>query len=275
MDKRSLVLYLSGLAAAGAVVGLAASCSDQPRIKCTATHGAFAAVYTPMGTPCELPGGATKGEEIGVEAYNYPLPDKSNLDPNRGSLGFQPLAIAEQIGHRGPDPNTMNKPYALGDWTTAEPTGDNWCAVASPNDIQQDLPAVPAVPGVDGGMGTPFEPSLSVTYKWSNVRFYNTPAAPGNQMVADLVYTRQDGPGPDGGAAPPPCTATYHVTALWPVAHCDADPPATGIDETKCSPFADPSKNRPTGSGISPEIAYRCDPDLMLCVLAKEPPSFK
>ena len=273
MDKRSLVIYLSGLAAAGAVVGLAASCSDQPRIKCTAGHGAFAAVYTPVGggmDPCGMP-----GEEIGVEAYNYPLADGTNLDPNRGSLGMQPLPIAEEIGHRGPDPNTAHKPFALGDWATAEPTADNFCTVTNPNEIQQDLAAIPAVPPSDAGPGEPFHPSLSVNYKWSNVRFYNTPAAPGNQLVADLVYTRQEGPGEDGGAAPPPCTATYRVVGLWPVAHCDADPPATGIDETKCSPFADPAKNRPTGSGISPDIATKCDPVLQLCVLAREPPSFK
>jgi hypothetical protein len=142
VDKRSLVLYLSGLAAAGAVVGLAASCSDQPRIKCTAGHGPFAAVYTPMGgpDPCGMP-----GELIGVEAYNYPLADNSNLDPNRGSLGMQPLVIADEIGHRGPDSNAAHKPYALGDWGSAEPGGDNFCTVPNPNVIEQDQFEVPVV----------------------------------------------------------------------------------------------------------------------------------
>src|SRR6185503_9755250 len=130
VDKRSLVLYLSGLAAAGAVVGLAASCSDQPRIKCTAGHGLFAAVYTPMGgaDPCGMP-----GEEIGVEAYNDPLPDNSNLDPNKGSLGMQPVDMG--AGDRA-DTNAAHKPYALGNWGSAEPTGDNFCAVVSPNEIE-------------------------------------------------------------------------------------------------------------------------------------------
>ena len=37
---------------------------------------------------------------------------------------------------------------------------------------------------------------------------------------------------------------------------------------TPITPRADP-----TGSGISPDLAYRCDPVLNLCVLAKDPPS--
>jgi hypothetical protein len=273
VDKRSLVLYLSGLAAAGAVVGLAASCSDQPRIKCTAGHGPFAAVYTPKGgaDPCNMP-----GEMIGVEAYNYPLSDQSNLDPNKGSLGMQPLAIADEIGNRGPDTNAAHKPYALGDWGSAEPGGDNFCAVPSMNDIEQDLPAVPAVPpGPDGGGASPFVPSKSVKYHWTNVRFYNTPASPGTQLIADLSYSEQIGPGADGGAPPAPCTGEYKVVGLWPAFDCTDDNNPMAIDETKCSPFADPSKNRPTGSGISPDLATKCDPNLHLCVLAKDPPSFK
>ena len=274
MDKRSLVLYLSGLAATGAVVGLAASCSDQPRIKCTAGHGAFAAVYTPKGggaDPCGMP-----GEQIGVEAYNFPLGDKSNLDPNNGSLGLEPIDLAAHIDeHGGKDTSNGRLPYSLGKWATSEPTGDDFCTVENPNAIEQDLPFVPGKPPTtpDAGDGEDPIPSLYMKYAWSNVRFYNTPASSGTQLVADLSFTRTDG-AEDGGAGTP-CTAEYHVVGLWPAFDCSADPPAMGIDETKCSPFADPSKNRPTGSGISPDLATRCDPVLKLCVLAKEPPSFK
>jgi hypothetical protein len=48
-----------------------------------------------------------------------------------------------------------------------------------------------------------------------------------------------------------------------------------GIDESKCSTEPDNSKGRPTGSGISPDLATRCHPELKMCVLAKEVPSFK
>ena len=270
MDKRSLVLYLSGLAAAGAVVGLAASCSDQPRIKCTAGHGPFAAVYTHTGgMDCGL-----KGDMIGVEAYNYPLPGNTNVDPKRGSVGIQPLAIDEELAkHRAPDPNPAHKPYAHSDWATSEPTADNFCTAPNMNVIEQDLGEVPAVPPSDAGPGSPSSPPISLRYEWTNVRFYNTPAAPGTQLIADLAYTKTTH-GVDGGMGTT-CSGTFKVTGLWPAVHCEDDMDPTKADPTKCSPEPDLSKNRPTGSGISPDIAWRCDETLLLCVLAKDPPSFK
>jgi hypothetical protein len=271
VDKRSLVLYLSGLAAAGAAVGLAASCSDQPRIKCTAGHGPFAAVYAHVSgeTGC-----APLGEQIGVEAYNYPLPDNSNLDPNRGSLGMQSIEFTDEIDHHpgaAADMDPSHKPYSLGDWGSAEPLSDEFCNVPQMNASEQVLGPVDAGPLLpDGAPTTPAIPAVSVKYEWKNVRFYNTPASPGTQLIAELTYTRSE-----GGAAP--CTATVKVTGLWPAFSCEAEDPMDpdGIDETLCSPFPDNSKGRPTGSGISPDIDYYCHPDLKLCVLKKDPPSFK
>jgi hypothetical protein len=49
--------------------------------------------------------------------------------------------------------------------------------------------------------------------------------------------------------------------------------PAPVGDENLCSPYADPAMGRATGSGLNPDFAVRCDPDLLLCVLSKEPPS--
>ena len=150
----------------------------------------------------------------------------------------------------------------------------------SPNDIEQEYPYVPKGPDLpDGGAGPAAVPALSVKYTWTNVRFYNTPASPGTQLVADLNYTRTEGQA-DGGAGSP-CTAQYHVVGLWPAVDCTADdlpdggPPPEPTDVTKCSPDPDNSKNRPTGSGISPDLATKCDENLHLCVLQREPPSFK
>ena len=267
MDKRSLAMYLSGLVAAGAVVGLAASCSDQPRIKCTAGHGPFSAVYNvTSGTP----GCAPPGEQIGVEAYNYPLPDNSNVDPRRGSLGMAPLELADRVGHHPADTNPAHKTFSLGDWTSAEPGPDEFCVVNNPNPIEQDLVYVPAVPpGPDGGGAVPAFPSLSIKYEWNNVRFYNTPALPGTQLVADLVYTRNEGQA-DGGAGTP-CTANIRVVGLWPAVDCTDDDNPMITDPTKCSPEPDNSKGRPTGSGINPDLKTKCEPDLHLCVLLSEP----
>jgi hypothetical protein len=277
-------LYLSGLVAAGAVAGLAASCSDQPRIKCTAGHGPFAVVYTHAGgdtgcVPGYDPTAQYGGEQVGVEAYNYPLPGNTNLDPNRGSLGMQSIDLTDRI-HQRPTPDTARKPYSLGDWGSSEPGPDDFCRVPSMNEAEQHLAFVPAVPpGPDGGGGAAAIPAENIKYSWTNVRFYATASSTGAQLIADLTYSRAVGT-PDGGApgdpgSPPPCTETVKAVGLWPVAHCEHDDNPDLIDETKCSPEPDNSKGRPLGSGISPDLATKCDPVLKLCVLQRDPPSFK
>lgn len=271
MDKRSLVFYLSGLAAAGAVVAIAASCSDQPRIKCTATHGPFATVYS-GGLPC-MPA----GEEHGVEAYNDALPDKSNLDINHGHLAIAPIDLNHQIDiHPGDagDPESSHQKYSMGKWTTSEPDPNNFCYVdPAEHDTETNLGYIPAVPGdpVDGGGAKAAVPAYSAKYHWRNVHFYATATLTGNQMVADLDLTRTVGLA-DGGPGEP-CVGTVHVVGLWPLVDCAADDPADtdGLDETKCSPEADNSKGRPTGSGISPDLKTICHPVLHQCVLPGEP----
>jgi hypothetical protein len=266
VDKRSLVFYLSGLAAAGAAVGLAASCSDQPRIKCTAGHGPFAAVYTLVDGP---PGCAPPGEQIGVEAFNYPLPDGTNLDPNNGSVGLQSVEFTDEIGHHPPDPDPNRKPYAIGNWGSPEPGPDNFCTVPAITVAEQVLGPVDAgAPLPDGAPSTPAVPAFSAKYEWSGVRFYNEPRSPGTQLIADLTYTKSV-----GGAAP--CTAKVKVVGLWPAWPCAHDDDPMAIDESKCSPYPDNSKGRPAGAPISPDLLTRCDPELKLCVLARDPPAFK
>jgi hypothetical protein len=272
VDKRSLVLYLSGLAAAGAAIGLAASCSDQPRIKCTAGHGPFAVVYTHVGgdTGCAPAG----GEQVGVEAYNYPLDDGTNVNPNRGSLGMQSFDLTDQMHARSTE-DKAHLPYSKGDWASSEPGADNFCNVLPMNEAEQHLAYVPAVPpGPDGGGAKAAIPAVNIKYSWSNVRFYNTPGSPGTQLIADMTYTKVVGDAM-GSAPSVSCTETVKAVGLWPAAPCGHDTDPMQIDESKCSPFPDNSKGRPLGSGIGPDIASKCDANLHLCVLAKDPPSFK
>jgi hypothetical protein len=212
---------------------------------------------------------------MGIEAYNYGLPGNTNLDPNRGRLALAPLDLNGIIGeHAKSDPDTTHLPYSIGDWLTPEPDNSNFCTVKDPNDTVQNLPYEPGVTYPDGGGIDPV-PSYSATYHWSNVRFYNTPALPGTQLVADLTLTTVQGL--DDGGTEAPCTGTVHVVGLWPLVDCSADPledgglPSPPIDETKCSAEADNAKGRPTGSGISPDLKTRCDPTLKLCVLQSEP----
>jgi hypothetical protein len=218
------------------------------------------------------------GEQMGVEAYNYALPDGTNLDPNRGSLAIAPIDLHAQIdSHPGPaaDSNTAHNKWSLGDWLTPEPAPDNFCTVKDPYDTEQNLGFIPGTPATDAGPGDDPVPSFSAKYHWKSVRFYNTPSLPGTQLVADLDLTFTQGTA-DGGTEAP-CTGSVHVVGLWPAVDCTSDPlpdggaPPSPIDETKCNPEADPSKGRSMGSGISPDLKTRCDAVLHLCVLPGDP----
>jgi hypothetical protein len=203
---------------------------------------------------------------MGVEAYNYALPDGTNLDPNRGSLAIAPLDLHAQIDSHPAsdtpaddlsdrDPN--HKKWSLGDWLTPEPDSANFCTVKDPYDTEH------------GGAGDPAILAYSAKYHWKSVRFYNTPTFPGTQLVADLDLTFSNGL-PDGGLDTP-CTGAVHVVGLWPAVGCASDDDPKAIDPSKCSAEADNSKGRPSGSGISPDLKTVCDPVLQLCVLPGEP----
>lgn len=47
------------------------------------------------------------------------------------------------------------------------------------------------------------------------------------------------------------------------------------VNEALCSPFPDPALGLYTGSGINVDFAVRCDPELLFCVLRKDPPSLR
>ena len=112
----------------------------------------------------------------------------------------------------------------------------------------------------------------SVSYVWSNVRFYVTANDPGTIMSANVQITE--------GA----CVATYDAIGVWPDAECTTD--------ADCSPEADYTANppRPLGSGINPDYATVCSDNVIVdgppssggsfstikaCVPAKPFPSLK
>jgi hypothetical protein len=159
--------------------------------------------------------------------------------------------------NRAPDPNPANRPYALGNFKTADPGPDDFCEVPSFEPSVQELGPVDA--GPDGGGG---KPAVSLKYEWKNVRFYVTAAQAGVQMIGDLFYTK------DG------CTAQYKVTALYPSTSCSVnvdDAGTKGPSQELCLP-PDLDKGR-RGSAINSDVATYCDPELLLCVLARDPPS--
>ncbi len=311
MDNRSLVLFLSGLAAAGAAACIAVSCSDQPRPKCTSGRGPFAAVYTPSGATA-TGDCAVKGQRIGVEAYNPPNSDRTNADLSKGLIAVKGAGIQDAIDSHGgtPDPDTTHKTLSIGNFATSEPGGDNYCDVPTLNPAEQNLPFVPEVPPMpipDAGPdaftpAVPAVPGQHIKYEWSNIKVVVKPSGLGTQLVGDLSYTA-DNTTPDAGTQA--CTQTYHVRAVFPSVDCHklddmgnpVDPPT--MDFCHCLPYADPDNNRTTGSGLSPDFfgppaplghdpgacesnpanaaameaqaKLKCDPDLFLCVLKGDP----
>jgi hypothetical protein len=273
MDHRNLILFLSGLAAVGAAVTIAVSCSDQPKVKCTAGRGRFAASYT---TAMALPDAGCNmlGEELGVEVYNQPNAGGTNIDPSKQSIWIRGQSISNAIGERGGVPDMAHSQNSIGQFETAEPGDDTFCKVGNLTPAEQDLP--------DAG---DFPPT-SIKYEWSNLRFVVAPRTEGSQLVGDLTYTR------DG------CTANYHVTALYPAVTCEVD--GTALDFCKCLYYGDPTPeyDRPKGSGISPDLfgfaptfgdaacdksaaqaqamedasKVKCDHVTHLCVLKGDPP---
>jgi hypothetical protein len=274
VDNRDTKLFLAGLAAVGLAVVIAASCSDQPKTRCTTGRGRFAATFK-SSAPLPDAGCALAGEDIGVETFNPPLGDGKGVDIERATVWMRGQSMTDAIQVQGaPDP--AHPLDAIGDFSTSTPGDDKFCHVGAIKPAEQVLP------GTDAGIAP-----TSIKYEWSNVRFVVAPEALGTQMAGDLSYTR------DG------CTVAYHVTALYPSVRCEVD--GTARDFCKCLPYGDPTPeyDRPIGSGISPDLfgfgaprfgdqacdvseanaqamedasKVRCDHVTHLCVLKGEPP---
>jgi hypothetical protein len=269
VDNRSLVLFLSGLAATGAAVVIAVSCSDQPRPKCTSGRGPFAATYVPTGATA-TGDCVVKGQRIGVEAYNPPNSDRTNADLSKGLIAVKGAGIQDAIDLHGgtPDTDTTHKAISIGNFATSEPGGDNFCDVPSLNAAEQTLPLVPGLPpmgdpdaGPEAGPDA-FTPAVEeipgqhIKYEWSNIRVLVKPTGLGTQLVGDLTYTADR----TSDAGTQNCTQQYRVRALFPSVDChkldaNGDPvmPETR-DFCHCLPYADPDNGRTTGSGLGPDF---------------------
>jgi hypothetical protein len=272
VDNRSLVLFLSGLAAAGTAVCIAVSCSDQPRNKCQSQRGQFNAVYEYKGGDTDG-GCAIAGEILGVESYNAPNSDRTNADLSKGSMAIKGNSlVAANDSHPDPDSNMDHKINSIGNFTAPEPDSNDFCNVPTMNDSQQVVPFIPRVPpmpildaGPDGPDATPEEPpidGLDIKYAWSNIKVKVTASFNGLAFAGDLTYqvnTTSEDPATDGGTISQPCTATYRVRALFNPNQipCDKvidDAGTTGPDFCQCLPYADPANGRATGSGFAPDL---------------------
>lgn len=248
-----------------AALSLLSMACEQPAPKCTIARGIFAATYTRVSGSGDC--AALKGDALYVQAYSAQT-SKSDKAPNydETSIAIQPGFTLGLLGNAAGamvEPNPKDKPYAYGTFDAAEPDADDFCVANDLSPARVRLPVAPAwempdpedTTGMAPPITNPEQPAIDLQYAFSNVRVYTTAAAVGTQFAADLTLT-QDG-----------CTAKYEVAALYPYVACAKD--------ADCSAEPDASDGRPLGSGINPDFSVRCDPDLMVCVPKKAPPSLR
>lgn len=279
---------------------------DQPKPRCSIARGDFAATYTLVASsgPCE----PLRGEVLSVQAYTAPRSASDpRPDYDKTSVGIQPSALSALLAgaaDRGaPDPS--DQPFALGAFADSSPDSEDTCSVPLLSSARVRLPAL--AEQVEMCSTLPPEPAVDVSYAFSNLEVYVTAGAYGTQFSADLTLTRgecvdqyrvhavyptvscavelmDDGgePLPDAGALPdggalPDAGALLDARADSPSEDphtmdgaCPEEEPAAVLvaDDSLCSPNGDPAMGRPYGSGINPDFAVQCDPELLLCVLS-------
>jgi len=259
-------------AGALALTGLG-GCAQQGA-SCGTAHGPFAVkltLKTGTGVCAENPGGV-----YGLATYNdigagrRPDFDRMSMAIQSEDLGVVVGTAEERLGET-PDPD--HKMYAAGDFAAAEPNGAEVCAVptlvAASKDIPE-LPLIPAVPAVSDDPATPdvdesedevpevpAVPAVKYVYDWSDLKFLVSEANQGTRFTGTLKFSVDA------------CTAEYEAVGLYPAVPCaDEDgAPADGL----CSATPIAELGMVTGSGISPDFVTKCDPVLLMCVLAERP----
>lgn len=280
MGKRACFIIL-------VLAAFAAGC-DQPKPKCVAAHGKFAATFKLVSGdgPCaELTSGV-----LNVQSYNDPKSDSDRmLDPNKPTLAIETQETTDVIASgRETDPDA--KPFAFGAFDEPDPDDEGFCTVRSLSRAVLRADATDAVPEMMIDECTtepaqPVMPAIDISYRWRNVRIVVTPKAIGTKLEADLEYTIDD------------CTAEYEVAAVWPVVNCGSpveggedDPPDAGSEEepagsdedagvdaadSGCPPVEEPEPTPEleadddlceTQEAI-PDFPVTCDPTLLMCVL--------
>jgi hypothetical protein len=250
----------------GLIVGVGAlaisgPACEQPQIDCRALHTAFVAKYTLIsGDPaCS----DRIGDVVGLQSYYQPKSDGSGPDRTKaGRLAIRPTEMTDLEGEAGDngDDTTIVKAElnALGNFKNFEPDETDSCAISDVMTSEIQTNAIPPNGGEDPDTTDddyPGRAATSIKHEWRNVRLLVTPANAGNLLKAQLTYTK------DG------CTAQYNVVAMAPVIGCVGD---DGLpNDALCDDKADVELGIPFGSGISQDLAPKCDADLGVCVPTK------
>jgi hypothetical protein len=267
---------------ATALLALLACGCEQPKPKCAAAHGKFAATFTLVsgeGTCAELTSGV-----LNVQSYNDAKSDEV-LDPDRPTLAIQAQEATDVIWSGRPL-DADARPFAFGAFDSSEPD-DGLCTVESLSRARLRAPATEATPETlidecTTQPAQPAQPAIDISYKWTNVRVVMTPAAIGTKLEADLEYTVEG------------CTAEYRVAAVWPAIGCgvpveEAEQPDGGSDDAPpgdedagadsadsgCPPLEEPPPPPELEAddeicetqGAIPDFDVTCDPTILMCVL--------
>jgi hypothetical protein len=270
------------------VAACIAGCGDQPKTNCLTSTAPYAMKLVEKTRTESVPGACADfgpaafnvDPEVGFTSY-YPKDSKGQPDYAKGSLGIQTTEIGNLIGtadgYMVENTATDGTRFSLGAYTVTEPNASNLCPVptlSATHVVLAEVPAVvddPTTPDVDETFAG--QPAVDARLEWSNVLVYLTAASFGTQVQADLVDTRKT---PMGDT----CAITYRTVSMAPAVSCAAlddkgDPlknvdGTPTLDPTLCDPEANPDLMRYTGSGISPNTKYICDPDSAYCVLDGE-----
>jgi hypothetical protein len=261
-------------------------CADQPTPTCTTAPAAYAAKLFELDRQesadgvCEgtLAARGAVDPVFGIATYYEQNAKGGRPNYERGSVAIRADEFVNLLGRAAeldvesslPDA----KPYAFGAFKAPVADSSHFCSVPelSPAHIVlEEVPAVPDDPDTEDDEALPAQPAVDIELVWSNVQIYLTPSLLGTQLSAELEDTRRR---PDGER----CVIRYRALALAPAVSCkkllsDGETPDTNedgsfkADESLCSPEADVSQGRFQGSGISPDVAYECDPETFYCVI--------
>ena len=262
----------------GLTLAVASGC-DQPKPNCLTSLNSFVVKLETLAPPtgdCSGVGEASFYEDphVGLAPF-YEQDGKGQPDYRKGSVAVRTaelanlVATAEEHGVQAAPGMVL---HSFGKFITDEPDESGMCVapVLSPTRVViPPVPAQPDDPTTEEVDAFPGQRAIDVTRTWSDLRVYVTPDSLGTQAVGIMEDVWRT---PTGGT----CTATYKAYALSPAVSCQVDEEhpvrkADGtfdVDPTKCSPEAEPSKMRFTGSGISPSTKFECNPQIGYCVLA-------
>jgi hypothetical protein len=138
---------------------------------------------------------------------------------------------------------TFQKESPRGTFPDVYPNAAGFCASPSLVPSEQNFPELTAAMCVAAGITPPATvtlplPALKIGDVWSNFRMLSTARFTATVWEADVKVTRDA------------CTATYHVTGIFPPVGC-------AVDED-CNPDANLAAGRVTGSGLSKDFKPVC-----------------